>query len=381
MIHWMLLHGNDTPSDSDAATKTVWLLLAVALNTLELIIPRIPMLPWLKPGLANSITIIWIIRYGITDALFYTLLRIWISSFYFGFSLVTMALAVSGGVSATLAMGGLWYLLGRRGYCGTLGCAVTGAVFHNAGQLGAVYFLLTRNSVVFYQIPFMGVAALLFGTVIGSIVPLLWRILVMDAATLRRPVDHPLTKMSLRRPDTRTIILNSGIITGSAALVLVKSMPFLGAVAAAVTITAFLMLDRNPAVLFYPFRMWAMFLFVVLVYLFFSYGMRVPFFPLVTYEGLAETARQCLRLWTWLETGRILQRLQCNSVLFTALGRLFPGHAGTLISGLFALEYFPDVISFVKFKGARAGIDWRRPMQGIAEFTVRVQAHILELVG
>ena len=361
-----------------ASERTVWLLIAVALNTLELFIPRIPLFPWLKPGLANSITIIWIIRYGMTDALLYTLLRIWISSFYFGFSLVTLSLALSGGVSAAITMGILWRFSGRKGMTGTLGLAVAGAVAHNAGQLVAVYFLLTRNSAIWYQLPFMGGAALVFGALIGGIVPVLWRVLVQEQPDTDLPADLPLSR---HRPDHRFTVPNLLILAGSAALVFVHGFPLLGTIATGVTLAAFFVLDRKAAVLIHPLRLWPLFLFIGLVYLFFSYGTRIPFVPFVTYEGLSDAAAQSLRLWTWLEAGLLLQRLECNRLLFAALHRLFPRHADTLLAGLLAMEYFPDVVSYVKSSEARGGIDWRTPLHGLAEFTGRVRRHIVDMLA
>ena len=374
----MQSYDNRTPSGGSVTERTVWLLIAVALNTLELFIPRIPLLPWLKPGLANSITILWIIRFGMTDALLYTLLRIWISSFYFGFSLITMALALSGGISATMVTGMLWRLFGRRGLLGTLGLGVAGAAAHNAGQLIAVYYLLTRNSVIWFQLPFMGGASLLFGGCIGGIVQVLWRILVHDhpdAVPSGNPPSLP------RRPDHRFTPVNLLLLGGSAALVFVHGFPALLIIALAVTLLTFLIRDRNPSAFVHPLRLWPLFLFVALVYCFFSYGTRVPIFPLVTWEGLADTARQSLRLWTWLEIGLLLQRLQCNHLLFAILHRLFPRHADTLLAGLLALEYFPEVVSYVKTREARENIVWRKPLSALAEFTERVQRHIIELLA
>ena len=88
--------------------------------------PRIPFLPWLKPGLANCITVVWIIRFGVKDAILFTLLRSWISGFYFGFSLLTLSLSLSGGIVATAAMGMAWNVLGKRGLLGTIGLSITG---------------------------------------------------------------------------------------------------------------------------------------------------------------------------------------------------------------------------------------------------------------
>ncbi|MBN1756793.1 MAG: Gx transporter family protein [Chitinispirillaceae bacterium] len=374
----MQSYDNRQASVDTVTERAVWLLIAVALNTLELFIPRIPLLPWLKPGLANSITIIWIIRYGMADAVLYTLLRIWISSFYFGFSLVTISLALSGGVCATAVMGLLWQLLGKRGKLGTLGLAVAGAVAHNAGQLVAVYFLLTRNRVIWYQLPFMGLAALVFGILIGSIVQVLWRILIHDVSDSPLPVELQPKKY---HPDHRFTPVNLLLLAVSAGLVFVHGFLPLGSCALTVTLLTFFIRNRNPSVFIHPLRLWPLFLFVALVYLFFSYGTRVPYIPFVTWEGLADTARQSLRLWTWLEIGLLLQRLQCNHLLFAILHRLFPRHADALLAGLLALEYFPEVVSFVRSSEARSDINWRDPFNGLAEFTGRVREYILQLLA
>jgi hypothetical protein len=60
---------NDTAERREINTKAALLLVAVAINTLEFFIPRIPLFPWMKPGLANIVTIIWIVRWGFADAL------------------------------------------------------------------------------------------------------------------------------------------------------------------------------------------------------------------------------------------------------------------------------------------------------------------------
>ncbi|MBN1578368.1 MAG: Gx transporter family protein [Chitinispirillaceae bacterium] len=370
---------DDSRRERETIVKAVWLLLGVALNTLELFIPRIPFLPWLKPGLANSITIIWIIGFGMTDALLYTLLRVWISSFYFGFSLVTMVLALSGGLLSTAAMGILWHLLGRRRLLGTIGLGIIGAIMHNAGQLVGVFFLLTRNNAIFYQLPFMGIAALVFGGFVGIITPILWRILVTESPLFPvRPA--PAIAQVYYSPSTVPNGAIFVILAGAVSLVAMNDMRLLGGIAAGVTLIAFFACGRNVTTLLYPLRFWIMFLFISLIFLFCSYGTRIPFLPIVTYEGAAATAAQCLRLWSWLEAGLLLQKLHCHRLLFVGLKKVFPRHAETLLAGLLALEYFPDIISFAKDREAWKELPWRRPAEALAMFVGRMQEAILRMI-
>jgi heptaprenyl diphosphate synthase len=89
---------------NDIPVKTLWLLISISLSAIEILLPRIPLLPWLKPGLANIITILWIVRFGAKDAILYSLLRSWITGFYFGFSFTTLILSIGGGILSTSVM-------------------------------------------------------------------------------------------------------------------------------------------------------------------------------------------------------------------------------------------------------------------------------------
>ena len=153
--------------------KTTLILLAVAINAFEFFIPRIPFFPWLKPGFANCVTIIWIVEFGIVDALLFSLLRIWITGFFFGFSFYTISLSLSGGIGSTLVMGTAWTIAGKRGWLGTIGTGIIGALVHNLTQIIVIYFLLAKNAHLFYQIPLMLAAAIIFGSLTGGIAPVL----------------------------------------------------------------------------------------------------------------------------------------------------------------------------------------------------------------
>ena len=104
---------NNVKTSDEFSRKTTWLLLAIALNALELFLPRIPFLPWLKPGVANVVTIIWIIKYGPADAILYDTAQLDLR-LLFWFSFITLLLSLSGGILSTTVMGAVWVLLGRK---------------------------------------------------------------------------------------------------------------------------------------------------------------------------------------------------------------------------------------------------------------------------
>ena len=206
--------------------KTTWILVAVALGALEFFFPRIPLFPWLKPGLSNCITLIWIIEFGVTDALLFFLLRAWISGFYFGFSFFTLALSISGGLTATIAMGICWNLVGKNRLMGTIGISIIGALMHNTGQLVAVYYLMAKNTHLFYQLPVMLIASILFGGIVGIIVPMLMRMLTTSA--LPTIGTLPPSSTSLPAATVGNTVICMLILGACAVLTVINAMAILG---------------------------------------------------------------------------------------------------------------------------------------------------------
>lgn len=356
----------------DFSIKTVWLLLAIALNALELFLPRIPFLPWLKPGLSNCITIVWIIRYGVKDAILFTLLRSWISGFYFGFSLITLSLSLSGGILATAAMGLAWNLLGKKGMLGTIGLSILGAIFHNAAQLTVVYFLLTHNASVFYQLPFMGAASLAFGVFTGLMIPPVWNVLNrMQLMEMKLSFPH-----SQNMVNVKNTIACSIVLLFCFSLFAISNILFVSIVAATVTL-GITVIRRSWKVVTYPLKFWPLFLFILSMYLFFSYGTKLPFASFLTYEGLNIAILQILRVWIWLEAGLLLTQLRFHETFFSILKIIFRNQQTTLVAGILALETFPVLLSFAKSKESISGLNFlKSPSTAITAYLIRIQIFI-----
>ena len=328
-------------AQQQAIKKTVWLLCAVALNALEFFIPRLPFFPWLKPGLANIITILWIIEYGAVDAVLFSLLRTWIVGFYFGFSFLTIALAMSGGVLSTIAMGIFWNLLGKNKLLGTTGLGVIGAMFHNLGQLCAVYALMAANLHLFYQIPVMLAASVIFGGTVGLLAPLAYRVLGQQDRLLYQYKIPSAPALSAPAPD---FFFSYLLLCACIAIVFSNSITVLCASAAGASIIAQIQLKGSLKAFLKPVSgFWVLFVFIACVNLFFSYGTRIENVPFVTSEGVDATVKQWLRLWTWLQVSSILSYFNFHAVMLQTLRRIFPGHQETIFAGVLALEYFPGI--------------------------------------
>ncbi len=323
-----------------AAKKTAWLLCAVALNALEFFVPRLPFFPWLKPGLANIITILWIVEFGAVDAVVFSLLRVWIVGFYFGFSFVTMSLALTGGVLSTIVMGIAWRAFVRGAAMGTVGLGITGALFHNAGQLLAVYALMAANMRLFYQLPVMLAASVIFGGLVGGLEPFAYRVLDVDV-----PVRGNARTPALARTATRRdAVFSALVLAGCMGLVFTHSIPALALSAAGSSLIAQIIARGSFRALVKPATgFWVLFAVVACIDLFFSYGAAIPGVPFVTREGAALTLMQWLRLWAWLQASLILTNFNFNAVVLNTLSRAFRGHKETILAGVLALEYFPRI--------------------------------------
>ncbi len=351
----------------EVVLKAGLLLVGIALNALEFFIPRVPLFPWLKPGLANIVTLIWIIRYGLVESLLYALLRIWIVSFYFGFSFFTFALGFSGAVCACTAMALSWQFMGRYRILGTVGMAVIGALFHNMGQLFAVYLLMAQNSRLFYQIPIMLIASVIFGGIVGMMVPILLRV-IEDDTVLHQAGKVPIPG-AIGRIRPLNLVISVLFLVLCVMLVFVNNIYLL--LGAAVFVTLFVQgLVRGSLNAFvYPVkRFWMLFLFIGILHGFFTYGTKYTTVPFLTREGVIQTVTQWLRLWAWLETTFVFFHLKFHTVVLKGLQGVFGGHRSTLYAGILAVEYFPPVVAMVQHKARTLlGMLFRKPSRVIIE--------------
>lgn len=373
----MQLHDEDD-LNREIVLKASLLLLAVALNALEFFIPRIPLFPWLKPGLANIVTMVWIIRYGYIESLLYALLRVWIVSFYFGFSFLTFSLGLSGAVFACTAMAFCWILLGKNKILGTVGIAIVGALFHNMGQLFAVYLLMARNARLFYQIPIMIIASVLFGTIVGLIVP--WLIQAVFDDTMISKVRLEKLSHSVKKIYIPHVIISLLFLSFCMALVFVKDILFLLFSAVFVTAIVQLLLKGSLRALVFPIkRFWLLFLFIGALHSLFTYGIKYENIPFITHEGVINTITQWLRLWAWLETTFIFFHFKFHLIVLKSLQKVFSGYNATLYAGLLAVEYFPSVVEMVQSKAKKLFMTiFKAPSQVIVELFIGVVTIVID---
>ncbi len=159
------------PSASDVLARDDRLIagfaaLAIAIHILEAAFPS--PLPGVKPGLANVITVIVLLRYGWYTAAWVAALRVLAGSLLVGtFLSPTFLMSASGALAALVAMWLAQRLAGR--WLGALGYSACAALAHMATQLVVAWQLFIPHPALLKLAPFLLTAALVFGIVSGVI--------------------------------------------------------------------------------------------------------------------------------------------------------------------------------------------------------------------
>lgn len=134
--------------------------IAIVLGYLENFIPVNLGIPGAKIGLANIVSMIVLSVYSFKDALTISLLRVFIVASTFT-NYYMFLYSLSGALLSLIIM----YLLKRSNYFSTLLISITGAVFHNLGQILVAIIFYGFN--IIYYLPYLTILALITGAVIG----------------------------------------------------------------------------------------------------------------------------------------------------------------------------------------------------------------------
>lgn len=135
---------------------------AMLLSYIEFLLPPIfSAVPGIKIGLANIITVFLLYRLSALEASLVSLVRVCLSSLLFG-SLVTLTYSIFGAIFSMLVM----VILKKLNLFSTVGVSISGAVFHNVGQIVAAIILLGTKELGYYMIV-LTVTGVLAGIFVG----------------------------------------------------------------------------------------------------------------------------------------------------------------------------------------------------------------------
>ena len=151
--------------------------LAIAIHILEAAFPS--PLPGVKPGLANVVTVVVLMRYGWPTAAWVAGLRVLVGSLLVGtFLSPTFVMSAAGAAAALIVLAVARLCAGR--YLGALGYSVAAALGHMAAQIAVARYVFIPHPAILALAPFLLTAALVFGIVSGVI-----------AATVLVNLDRP----------------------------------------------------------------------------------------------------------------------------------------------------------------------------------------------
>jgi len=138
--------------------------LGVVLHRLEILIP-LPA-PWIKLGLANVMTLVTLIFFGLREAVTVTLLRIMLGSIIGGtFLSPTFFLSLSGGITSVFVMSWIYYHGKSPFSC--VGVSVCAAYTHTLTTVICVYFFWVQQEFIFKLLPVFFMFTLTAGILTG----------------------------------------------------------------------------------------------------------------------------------------------------------------------------------------------------------------------
>ena len=138
--------------------------LAIGIHVLESVLPS--PIPGIKPGLANIVTLIVFLVYGLSSAVWVSLLRVLVGSLIVGtFLSPTFVLSLSGAIASIVAL----YVVAKCRWLNlsAVGVAVLMAMAHMSSQFVVVYAFFIPHQAIFDILPVMLTVALVFGVVNG----------------------------------------------------------------------------------------------------------------------------------------------------------------------------------------------------------------------
>lgn len=153
------------------ALSGVLIALALVLSYLETLVPINFVVPGVKLGLANIVTMIALVRLGVGRAIIISVGRILLSGILFGNPMV-IVYSLAGAALSILVMA----VMRRFSIFSVTGISVGGAIAHNFGQL-LVAALTMENAKIMYYMAVLSITGVIAGCAIGLFTSYLLKIL------------------------------------------------------------------------------------------------------------------------------------------------------------------------------------------------------------
>ena len=145
------------------AMYALMIALAMIFSYVEVLIPIPFMVPGMKLGLANIVTMVALYSMRSKDAFIISIIRVLLSSLLFG-NFFSLAYSMAGGLFSLLIM----VLLKKTEKFSIIGVSVAGGVCHNIAQIGVAAVLLETSEFIYY-LPVLLITGAITGCLIGII--------------------------------------------------------------------------------------------------------------------------------------------------------------------------------------------------------------------
>jgi heptaprenyl diphosphate synthase len=156
---------SDTSRTARLALVSVLIAAAAALQIIESPLPRF--LPWLKPGIANALTLYALVRLSVRAGFLIAILRTAIAAIFLGSFLSPVHLiSLAGATGAAAAMAIFRTLLPRSGLAIV---SVAGAIASNSAQLWLVQMMFAGNIALWFHVAIMIWIAVPSGLIVAKI--------------------------------------------------------------------------------------------------------------------------------------------------------------------------------------------------------------------
>ena len=139
--------------------------LALALQLIERSITIPILVPGVKLGLANVISLLAILLLGLKDAFLIVILRCLLGAL-FGGNPISFLFSITGGLLSTLFMSLLWKKFSK--YISIINISLVGAVCHNIGQL-VIASIIVKDLRIYVYLPVLLLSGLITGYITGVI--------------------------------------------------------------------------------------------------------------------------------------------------------------------------------------------------------------------
>ncbi|HOO68251.1 MAG TPA: Gx transporter family protein [Bacilli bacterium] len=147
------------------ARISMLLAISVVLGLVESYIPIFNVIPGVKLGLANIVIVYAIYKYSFKDALYISILRVFLVGLLrSGLFSITFFFSLSGALLSLIFM----YLFKKYTKLSVIGVSIIGAISHSIGQIIIAVIFLSNINIIYY-FPILLLSSIITGIIVGML--------------------------------------------------------------------------------------------------------------------------------------------------------------------------------------------------------------------